>query len=291
MNGNLTRSRWSGYWFILPSAIMLIALIVYPLIYGAYISFFDTNLTNRWDFVGFKYYIEAFSTPEFIGKVYTTLKFTAIVVAGNMVIGTLLAVVLNTKIKGRGFFRAILIFPWLFPEVVVALLWKWLYDPMYGLFNHILLKLHLISEPISWLADPKVALIAVAIACIWKGYPLIMVLASAGLQSIPKELYEAAELDGSNKLQSFRHITLPGLKPVLLVALILETVWWFKHFTIIWLLTAGGPVDTTSVVSIDIYQRAFEDFQFGRAAAFSVLVLFVCLFISFIYRKVMADEQ
>lgn len=268
---------------------MMLALIVYPLVYGITISFFNTNFVNRWDFVGFKYYIEALSTPKFISKVWLTLKFTALVVAGNFVLGILLAMLLNIKrLKGRTFFRVLLIFPWLFPEVVVAILWKWMYDPMYGLINHTLMKLNLISDPVIWLGDPKWALLAVAVACIWKGYPLVMVMVSSGLQTISDELYEAAELDGCNKRQSFYYITLPSLKPILLIALIFETVWWFKHFTIIWLLTAGGPANATSVVSIDIYLQSFESFQFGRASSLSVLVLIVCLLISIFYKRGMA---
>jgi multiple sugar transport system permease protein len=118
-----------------------------------------------------------------------------------------------------------------------------------------------------------------------------MILILAGLQSISKDLYEAAEIDGSNTWQLFRHITLPGLMPVLLVTVILETVWWFKHFTILWLLTAGGPVNATSVISIEIYKIAFTDFRFGRASAIAVLVFIICFVISYLYRRFMADDD
>jgi multiple sugar transport system permease protein len=208
-----------------------------------------------------------------------------------MVVGTILGILLNMKIRFRLFFRAVLILPWLFPEVVVALLWKWMYNPLYGLFNYILEGLHIINNPIPWLDDPSFAMLGVVIACIWKGYPLVMILILAGLQSISKDLYEAAEIDGSNTWQLFRHITLPGLMPVLLVTVILETVWWFKHFTILWLLTAGGPVNATSVISIEIYKIAFTDFRFGRASAIAVLVFIICFVISYLYRRFMADDD
>ncbi len=285
------QTPWAGYWFILPSLITMMVLIAYPLVYGVYISFFDTNLLNKWNFVALKYYAQAISDPDFLHKIGLTFKYTTMVVVGNIVVGTLLAVILNMNLRGRVFFRALLILPWLFPEVVVALLWKWLFNPLYGLFNHMLMGANLIQDPIAWLDSPHFALYGVVFACIWKGYPLVMILVLAGLQSIPKDLYEAAEIDGANKLQAFRHITIPGLMPVMLVTIILETVWWFKHFTIVWLLTAGGPVNATSVISIDIYKIAFEDFRFGKAAALAVIVFFICFLMSYIYRRFLANDD
>ncbi|TDF95994.1 sugar ABC transporter permease [Paenibacillus piri] len=275
----------------MPALLTMLVLIAYPLVFGVYISGFDTNLINKWKWVGLRYYTQALSDPEFFHKIGLTFKFAFMVVIGNMVVGTLLGILLNMNIRFRLFFRAVLILPWLFPEVVVALLWKWMYNPLYGLFNYILQGLHLIKDPIPWLDDPGFAMVGVVIACIWKGYPLVMILVLAGLQSISKDLYEAGEIDGGNKWQLFRNITLPGLMPVLLVTIILETVWWFKHFTIIWLLTAGGPVDATSVISIDIYKIAFTDFRFGRAAATAVLVFIICFVISYLYRRFLTDDK
>lgn len=285
------QTPWPGYWFILPALLTMLLLIAYPLLYGVYISGFNTNLLNKWDFVGLRYYTQSLTDPEFLYKIWLTFKFTFFVVAGNMIVGTLLGILLNIPIRFRLFFRAILILPWLFPEVVVALLWKWMYNPLYGLFNHILQSMGLINGPIAWLDSPGFAMFGVIIACIWKGYPLVMILVLAGLQAIPKDLYEAAEIDGANRWQSFRHITLPGLKPVMMVTIILETVWWFKHFTILWLLTAGGPVNATSVISIDIYKTAFENFRFGQAAATAVIVFAICLALSYMYRRFMADDD
>jgi multiple sugar transport system permease protein len=289
-SGPATNGR-SGYWFILPAALTMLLLIAYPLLYGFYISGFDTNLINRWDFVGVRYYTEAFADPAFRKSLGTTLLYAVSTVAGTLVVGTGLALVLNREMRFRTVFRAILILPWLFPEVVVALVWKWMFNPIYGLFNYILQGAGLSSDPIQWLDDPNAALPGVVIASVWKGYPLVMILILAGLQSIPRELYEAAAIDGGNGRQLFRHITLPGLAPVMLVTVILETVWWFKHFTIVWLLTSGGPVDATNVVSIDIYRTAFQNFDFGRAAASAVIVFFICLLISVVYRRVLPDDK
>ncbi|MCU1586336.1 MAG: Sugar transporter permease [Microbacteriaceae bacterium] len=269
----------------------MVALIIYPLGYGLYISFFRTNLRNQWDFVGFKFFIQTLTDPAFIHSIGVTLLFAVLVVLGNLVIGTALALILNTEMRFRTLFRAILILPWLFPDVVVALIFKWIYNPLYGLLNYGLMTVHLIDKPIAWLDDPNLAFVAVVISCIWKGYPLVMILILAGLQSIPKERYEAASLDGAGPIGSFRHITLPGLLPVLIVSIILDTVWWFKHFTIVWLMTAGGPIDATKVVSIDIYRVAFQNFDFGRASAMAVIVFVICLAISIVYRKLVRDNE
>ena len=285
------RERRAGLSFISPSLLVMLALIIYPLGYGLYISFFHTNLRNQWDFVGGKFYIQSLSDPSFIRSIGITLLFAILVVLGNLVVGTVLALILNSEIRFRVFFRAILILPWLFPDVVVALIFKWIYNPLYGLLNFALTSAHIINQPVAWLDDPNLAFAAVVISCIWKGYPLVMILVLAGLQAIPKERYEAASLDGAGPLGSFRFVTLPGLLPVLIVSIILDTVWWFKHFTIVWLMTSGGPIDATKVVSIDIYRVAFQNFDFGRASAMAVIVFVICLLISIIYRRLVRDNE
>lgn len=283
------REGRAGRAFVLPVLVVLLALVAYPLIFGFYISFFDTNLINRWDFVGVQHYQRLFSDLEFLQRVGKTFVFAFLVVGGNLIVGTAAALLLNLDIRFRTFFRVVLVLPWLFPEVVIALIWKWMYNPLYGLFSNGLLSAGLVERPVAWLDNPDFALLAVAGACIWKGYPLVLILVMAGLQSIPKEMYEAAHLDGAGGIKSFRHITLPLLKPVLLVVTVLETVWWFKHFTIVWLMTAGGPAGATSLVSIDIYTMAFRSFQWGRGSAAAVIVLMICLGISAIYRRVLRN--
>lgn len=281
----------SGLWFISPSLLIMLALIVYPLCYGLYISLFKTNLRNQWNFVGLKYFIESLSDPDFLRSTGITLIFAILVVAGNLVVGTILALVLNSNIRFRVLFRAVLILPWLFPDVVVALIFKWIYNPLYGLLNFALQTVHLTDQPIAWLDDPNLAFAAVVASCVWKGYPLVMILVLAGLQAIPKERYEAASLDGAGGFNQFRFVTVPGLLPVLVVSIILDTVWWFKHFTIVWLMTAGGPADSTRLVSIDIYRVAFQNFDFGRAAAMAVIVFAICFIISVVYRRVVRDNE
>lgn len=281
----------AGYGFVAPAMVLMGLLVAYPLFYGLYISFFDTNLVNKWSFVGTQFYERALTSESFLTSIATTVVYSLLVVVGTHVVGMALALALNRRGWVVSVFRIILILPWLFPEVVVALLWRWIFNPIYGVLNHMLSTVGLIDEPVLWLEDPSLALPSVVLASIWKGFPLVMVLLLAGLQSIPGELYEAAAIDGAGKVKSFLHITLPGLTPVLVVTVILETVWWFKHFTIVWLMTGGGPVDATSVVSISIYREAFQNFNFGLAAAYAAIVFVICLAASAVYRKVIRDER
>lgn len=282
--------RRHGLAFIAPAAVFMGLLIAYPLVYGLYISVFDTNLVNRWDFVGAQYYERAVTSEQFQSSILVTGLYAILVVAGTHVVGMLLALALNRRGLAVTIFRIVFILPWLFPEVVVALLWRWILNPVYGVLNDLLLSIGVIDAPQAWLEDARLALLGVVGASIWTSFPLVMILLLAGLQSISPDLYEAASLDGAGRMKSFVHITVPGLLPVLLVTLILQTVWWFKHFTIVWLMTGGGPVAATSVVSISIYREAFQNFNFGQAAAYAAIVFAICLAASALYRRVIRDE-
>lgn len=288
---SISMKRLMPYFFIGPALLALAALVVYPLLYGVYISFFKTNLANKWDFVGLKNYISVFSDGVFVKQLGVTLKFTAIVVLAHFIIGIFLAMLLNQSRPGITFFRTILVLPWLMPEVVIALIFKWIMNPLYGLLNYGMQLLGLSEGGVSWLGDTKYAFISVVLVCIWKGYPLVMVNALAALQSVSTDIYEAAKVDGANKIQTFFRIILPSIKPVLATTLILDTVWWFKHYTIVYLMTKGGPGSDTSIVSIEIYKQAFDYFNFGKAASMSVVVFFVCLIISKLYRRFLDNED
>jgi len=291
MKFSIKKEYLTGYLFISPTTIALLLLVIYPIIYGIVISLFNTNLINKWDFVGFKYFIDVLFSSRFHQSLAATFHFTFFTVIGNFIVGIALAVILNKNLPGSLFFKTILIVPWLFPEVVVGLLWKWMFNSIYGIINHFLTIANVINEPVTWLGNPDSAPWAIVITAIWKGYPIVMIFVLAGLQTIPKELYEAANLDGASKVQTFFFITIPMIKPILLVTLVLETVWWLKHFTLIWLLTQGGPVNATNVVSISIFRSAFESFRFGQAAATAVLVFFICIFISKLYKTLITTNE
>ncbi len=287
----MSLSELTPYLFIFPVLLLLVMLVVYPLSYGVYISFFDTDLGKNWSFAGFRNYLVIFTQDNFLKNIWVTFKFAFLVVAGHFVIGILLGLALNQKKRGTTVFRTILVLPWLFPDVVIALIFKWLANPMYGLFNSFLLEHGLIEKQISWLGSTQWAFAVVVLVCIWKGYPMVLVNVLAALQSVSSDILEAARVDGANAVQLLFRIILPAIKPVLATTVILDVVWWFKHYTIVELLTSGGPNSLTSIVSIGIYKEAFQYFKFGRAAAMAVVVFVICYLISKVFRKVLSDDE
>lgn len=284
------KQQLTPYWFISPATLTILLLVVYPILYGIYISFFDTNLVNKWEFVGIQYYLDALTDTSFLHSLWMTLIFTVSVVIGHFVLGFLFASILNMNIKMRTIFRGILILPWLFPDVVIAYLFKWILNTQGGIINELLIHFNLISEPIGWLSTSATALPCVIFVSIWKGYPLVMVQILAGIQTISTDMYEAAEIDGANLWKRFIYITLPSLKPILTTILILDTVWVFKQFTLIWLMTSGGPGSSTMVSAIEIYKNAFSYFKYGLASAQSVYILLICYLIGVVFRRLLRDD-
>lgn len=284
------KARLTAYGFVTPAVITLALLLLYPFCYGIYISFFKTNLVNKWVFVGLKNYMTVLSDSDFFNSMKITLLFTVGVVGGHFLFGFLFALMLNRDIKGRTLFRAILLLPWLFPEVVVANLWRWIFNPTMGILNSTLVSLGILEEPMSWLGSPELALGVLIFICVWKGYPLVMIQLLAGLQTVPHDIIEAAKIDGATDRQAFWHVTIPSMKSTLMVTLILDVVWWFKHVTMIWLLTQGGPNGATNTIAVDIYKRAFEFFDFGPSAALAVIVFIICVGISIVQRRLLKDE-
>ena len=289
-NKGRLKTKLTPYGFILPACLTILILVVYPILYGIYISFFNTNLVNKWEFVGLRYYLQALTDTSFLHSLWMTVIFTVSVVVGHFVIGFIFASILNMDIRFRTVLRGILILPWLFPDVVIAYLFKWILNTQGGIVNELLIHFGLISDPIGWLSTSATAFPCVILVSIWKGYPLVMVQILAGIQTISTDMYEAAEIDGANMWQRFRYVTIPALKPILTTILILDTVWVFKQFTLIWLMTSGGPGSSTMVSAIEIYKNAFSYFKYGLASAQSVYILLICYLIGVVFRRLLRDD-
>lgn len=284
------KTKMIPYGFVTPASLTILLLVAYPILYGIYISFFNTNLVNKWEFVGLRYYLQALTDTGFLHSLWKTIVFTVTVVGGHFLLGFLFASVLNMNIRFRTLFRGILILPWLFPDVVIAYLFKWILNTQGGILNELLMHFGVIGEPVGWLSTAATAFPCVILVSIWKGYPLVMVQVLAGIQTISTDMYEAADIDGASLWQKFCYITLPALKPVLTTILILDTVWVFKQFTLIWLMTSGGPGDTTMVSAIEIYKNAFTYFKYGFASAQSVYILVICYLIGVVFRRLLRDD-
>jgi multiple sugar transport system permease protein len=284
------RARFA-YYLILPSVILITLLNVVPLVEGVIISLQKQNMIrpNPTAFVGFKHYHRALFEEDILwASLGRTLVWTAGSVVGGYIVALALALLLNRDIWGRGFFRALFLVPWVIPDVATALIWKWLYADQYGVINNLLARTGLVSKPIQWLADPNMAMASVIMVQIWKLMPVMFIVILAALQNVPKELHEAAELDGAGAMQRFRYVTFPVIRPTSVIITLLASIWTFQSFDLVYLLTGGGPADATKILSTLIYQKAFWASDIGYASALGMVML-VCLMILsvaylFVYR-------
>lgn len=274
-------SAATPYLLMTPAMIVILLILILPIFYALYLSTTDAQLLtiHKANFVGLDNYVKFFTSNN-LGKVmYATFMYVVLGVTLTYLVGLGTALLLNARKKGGALFRVILILPWVIPQVVLVLIWKWMLNPQYGIINWLLTATHLISAPISWFTDVNFAMTAIMLVTIWKQYPLSCLILLAGMKTIPYDLYEAAQIDGANTWQRFRHITLPGLRYVSSVLVLLLVIWSFTNFVIIWMLTMGGPANRTATLSIFTYLNAFKFNKLGYGAAIGV----VCLIISFIF--------
>lgn len=277
---------------IIPSVIVIFGVMLYPIIYSFILSFNKLNLATRTlNFTGLKNYIAMAGDAEFFQSIAATLIFTVITVFFEMVLGMCMALVLNKDFKGCGFLRGIMILPWALPSVVNAVMWKWIYNANYGALNALLYQLHIIKNYHVWLGDPKSAFVCLVFANIWKETPYVVLLMLAGLSNISGELYEAARVDGSGGWKSFWKITFPLLKPVSLVLVITKTIWAIQTFDLVYILTGGGPANSTELISVYIQKMAFKFTQFGYGSAVSYVLMLVTFLLCLIYIKLTGPKS
>ena len=286
--------RTLGLFLLAPMAIVLLLVIAYPLVASLILSLYRVNLANPEQgqpFVGFSNYLYAFRQAAFWYAVQRTVYFTVISVALELVLGLLFAILLNEQFRGQLPARVAMIAPWALLTVSNGVLWAWILNPTYGVMNTILLRLHLLDAPKPWLSDTFWTVNFIIIADAWKTVPNMTLLLLAGLQPIPYDLYEAAGVDGATRWQKFTNITLPLLRPVILVSVALRTIGAFRVFDIIYVLTGnGGPADSTKVISFYAYDQAFRYLYFGYGAAVSWLITAFMLILIAIYMWLLRSD-
>ena len=274
------------YFYQLPSIILLTVLMVIPMILVFRYSLLDNVIMNRNpSFVGLNNYAKIFSNNTFWIALYNTFYFTIFSIFFHLLIGLFFALMLNyTHLNYilKSLLRAFYILPWLFTATIIAVIWRLLLDPI-GIINHILIFLNIIEDNIEWFSSTDLALNSVTFVNIWAGYPFYMVSLLAGLQSVPQDLYEAAGIDGANKIQKFIYVTLPHLRPIILTIMLLDFIWTMQVFPLIWLTTGGGPLYATEMLSTFTYKLAFSSYKFSLAAASSFIVLLISLSVSLFY--------
>lgn len=275
-----------AYALLLPATLFLIMVRIYPLFKGMALGFTNSKLLGKnVDFVGFENFIYLMHDKAFWNSLSFTFVYTFSVVVIAYLFGLLIAILMNKDIRGRGIFRAMFLIPWVIPAVVAGASWQWSLNDQTGIFNNILIYIGLIDKPLLFLASPFMAKLTVIIEGAWKSYPFICLSLLAGLQNIPNELYESAKIDGANRVQSFINITMPMLKHVTMMVIVLMTVWTMNNFDNIYLLTMGGPANSTNVVSILSYYTAFYRFDLGYASAISSFMLVVMMILAIGYMK------
>lgn len=266
-----------------PGLALLAAVVVYPLITALITAFYKQSLVEPGrEFVGFQNIVDVL-TGEFFPLLTQTLVFTLGTTIAPFVIGFGLALALNTRIRGAKVLRGLMLIPWLIPGVVVSFLWMWIFNANYGVLNAALETVGLIDSPQAWLANPTTAMIAVIVAKTWQSFPWMMVMLLAGLQTVPIELHEAAEIDGAGTIRRFFSITVPQMSGIIGLVILLEFIWNFQHFDIIYVLTGGGPAGSTQTFATAVYETAFDGFDLGHAGAIGLLWMILLMALVVVY--------
>jgi multiple sugar transport system permease protein len=278
--------------YIAPAFIVLGVILLYPLGYALWLSFHRWTLrTFRQGipFVGLDNYAGLFSNPDFVNSIRITFTFVLLAISIEFVLGMGLALLLNHEVKGRSLFRSMILLPMMCTNVVIGLTWRLLLNYQYGLVNFYLGRLGFL--PVEWLSSPKVAMASVVLVDVWNTTSFVALMLLAGLQSLPDEPYEAAKIDGASGVQTFFYLTLPLLRPIILVALLWRFIDTFRIFDVIYLLTAGGPARVTETVSIYVYRYGFQSFNLGVAAAASFIMLLIMLAIAGMLARSIGQES
>jgi multiple sugar transport system permease protein len=277
------RRRWSlarsleredvlGYLLMLPALVVLVLFIAYPFALGVWLSFTDKLVGKPASFVGFENFTLLLDSQIFRRTVANTFVYTAAATVLKLVLGVALALLLNKHFRFQRLVRAASLLPWIVPTVLSALAWLWMFDATFSVFNWILIRLGVLEHGLRWLGDPVLAMVSIVLVNTWRGIPFFAISCLAGLQTIEAELYEAADMDGAGGAAKFWHITLPLLKPVLLVVLLFSIIWTFADFQLVYALTRGGPYNSTHLFATLAYQVGLGSGALGRGAAISLFM-------------------
>lgn len=281
------RETLANYAYLLPAAICLGGTVAFPILKAIHMSLYQNVLSRPQDyhFIGLGNYVRMVHDPTFWLTLQNSFVWVFFSVSLQFVLGFVAALLLNVEFKARAFFRTLNLLPWIIPGVVVGLVWEYLYQPNYGPLNDILRRMGLLTVPVAWLSEPTLAMAAVIFTNIWRGIPFFSIMILAGLQAIPDEVYEAATVDGASVTQRFWHITLPMLRPIIVVATATRIIWTFNYADLIFVMTSGGPANATQITSSYTLLTAYTDLDFGYAATLSVILLVIMLVFTACYLK------
>lgn len=288
----MNKKNYTRWLFVLPAIIIVLALFVYPIISSFYFSFTNKNLIRpTYDFVGLDNYIAVLKDKGFWNAFLNSLKWTIFSLGGQLLVGFTAALALNKVKHLKGFYKTLLIIPWAFPSIVIAFSWQWILNGVYGFLPNILVQLGLCDTPPQFLTDRVLAFVVLVFINIWFGAPMIMVNVLAALQTVPQDQYEAAEIDGAKGWQSFLYITVPHIKVVTGLLVVLRTVWIFNNFDLIYLITGGGPAGATQTVPVYAYDMGWGIKLLGKSSAVTVLLFIFLMAVCVAYFAVLAHWE
>ncbi len=281
-----------GIIFLIPGLSVIIFILAYPVITNIFISFTNKHLIYKgYKFIGFENYIMTFKEDVFNIALFNTFIFTFASIILQFLIGLITALILNKPLKGIIFFRLALIIPYAFPPIVIAMLWKWLLSKIYGVYNFFLMNLNFIDQPVPWLGHPDTSMIATVVVNVWFGFPLFTLGILAGLQSIPSEQYEVARIEGANWYQTFWYVTLPNILTIVGIIIILRTIWVFNTFDLVYVLTGGGPLNSTMTLPIYSYIVGWKNGLLGETAAVAMFLFFILMILTFFYFRLFKIDE
>ncbi|WP_374394966.1 carbohydrate ABC transporter permease [Tabrizicola sp.] len=282
------RTDLRAWALMLPLLVVILGVVSWPLINTVHLSLTDAGMaTASGNFVGLDNFSRNLQSRAFQSALINTTWFTVLSISAELVLGVLAALLLNQEFRGRTALRALMILPWALPTVVNAILWRLIYNPEYGALNSALLQLGVIDAYRSWLGEPNSAMLAMVVADVWKNFPLVGLISLAALQSVPRETLAAATVDGAGAWARFRFAVLPYLAGPLMIALVLRMIEAFKVFDIVWVMTRGGPANTTRTLSILVYQEAFSFQRAGSGASLALIVTFAVTLLAAGYVAIM----
>lgn len=281
-----------GTLFILPTFLAFLVIQGFPIISTIFLSLTDAHLIYPGaPFIGLTNYAKLIAQPELWLSLLNACLLTAGSLVLQVIVGVAGAIALSQITRGRSLFRTLLIIPWAFPPIITVSIWKWLLDPNSGLVNYLLLKSGLCEAPLEWFSSGKLAIWSLIWIFVWSGYPFIMVAVHAAMQAIPEDFYDVARTEGASFWQEVRHVTLPAIKPVLSIMIVLRTIWIFNNFNMIYTATGGGPGISTQTPAIMAYNTAWKRFYIGEASAIcTIMLVFLCI-LMFIYFRLQASRK
>lgn len=280
------------YLFLLPCALLILVILIYPVLSGLVNSFYNENLIRPIEpvFVGVENYAKLMKDSMFLNALWRSIVWTVVILIFEMAMGLLFAVLLSKDIYCKKLFRCLVLIPWIIPNAIAGIIWKWFLNESFGMMNYLLKSTGLISHNLAWLSDEKLAAVSVVMVIIWKSIPFVAITLLAGIQAISGDLYEAAKVDGARASQCFRFITVPMLRNIMLITAILTSIWNFNQLEIIQVVTKGGPGEATLSLPVYIYRLFMQTFQTSYASAAAVVMMIVLIIPCIVYVRKLLKE-